>query len=176
LNTLEPDAKGTVISEITTPSPGRVKAVAAKDGITAVKIRSSRMLNAYGFLKKIFEVFENYQTSIDMITTSEVAVSLTIDDQSRLKEIIQNLKEFGKVEVDENQTIICIAGNFDYQETGIAAKVINALQEIPLRMISSGGSRSNISILINTKYKKAALNALNEGLFEEMLKQKRAMT
>ena len=175
LNTMEPKAKGTVISEIMTSTPQRVKAIAAKDGITAIKIKSSRMLNAYGFLKKIFEVFENHQTSIDMITTSEVAVSLTIDDDSKLKPILKALKAFATIEVDSAQTIICVAGEFKHTDSGIAAKVINTLQEIPLRMISSGGSRSNISILVDSKYKVAAMNALNEGLFADILKQKRAM-
>ena len=175
LNTMEPQAKGTVISEVVTPTPNKVKAVAAKDGITAIRVQSSRMLNAYGFLKRVFEVFENYKTSIDMITTSEVAVSLTIDDNTYLEVILKDLKEFGTVEVDTEQTIICVAGEFKQTEAGIAAKVINTLQEIPLRMISSGGSRSNISILLNTDYKIAAMNALNEGLFAETLKQRRAM-
>jgi len=155
LNTMEPTAKGTVISEIVTPTPQRVKAIAAKDGITAIKIKSSRMLNAYGFLKKIFEVFEDYQTSIDMITTSEVAVSLTIDDDANLKAITKALKAFSTVEVDKNQTIICVAGEFKHTESGVAAKVINTLAKIPLRMISSGGSRSN--------------------LFADILKKKRAV-
>jgi len=150
LNTMEPQAKGTVISEIVTSTPQRVKAIAAKDGITAIKIKSSRMLNAYGFLKKIFEVFEN-------------------------KPILKALKSFATVEVDSGQTIICVAGEFKHTESGIAAKVINTLKEIPLRMISSGGSRSNISILVDSKYKVAAMNALNEGLFADILKQKRTM-
>ncbi|MEM1123201.1 MAG: aspartate kinase [Bacteroidota bacterium] len=175
LNTMEPEAKGTVISEIVTPTPSRVKAIAAKDGITAIKIQSSRMLNAYGFLKRVFEVFENYKTAIDMITTSEVAVSLTIDDDKHLDAIVKDLKTFGTVEIDTNQTIICVAGEFKHTEAGIAAKVINTLINIPIRMISSGGSRSNISILVNSKYKKEAMNALNEGLFADILKRKRAM-
>ncbi|MFK7980470.1 MAG: aspartate kinase [Saprospiraceae bacterium] len=173
LNTMEPTAKGTVISEIVTSTPQRVKAIAAKDGITAIKIKSSRMLNAYGFLKKVFEIFEDYQTSIDMITTSEVAVSLTIDDDSNLKAITKALKAFSIIEIDKNQTIICVAGEFKHTESGVAAKVINTLKKIPLRMISSGGSRSNISILLDSKYKVKAMNALNEGLFGEILKQKR---
>jgi aspartate kinase len=174
LNTMKPEAKGTVISENVTPTENKVKAIAAKDGITAIKVKSSRMLNAYGFLKKIFEVFEKYQTSIDMITTSEVAVSLTIDDDTNLDKILNELRTFGIVEVDKEQTIICIAGEFKHSEAGNAARVINTLKEIPLRMISSGGSRSNISILTDTKYKVEAMNALNEGLFAKMLKKKRA--
>lgn len=175
LNTMEPKAKGTVISKNITPTPQKVKAIAAKDGITAIKIRSSRMLNAYGFLKKVFEVFENHQTSIDMITTSEVAVSLTIDDDKNIKTIVAELKEFGIVEVDTHQTIICVAGEFEHSDAGIAAKVINTIKDIPLRMISSGGSKSNISILLDTKFKVEAMNALNEGLFADILKRKRAM-
>ncbi len=174
LNTMEPKAKGTVISEVVTRTPQRVKAIAAKDDITAIKIRSSRMLNAYGFLKKIFEVFEEFQTSIDMVVTSEVAVSLTIDDNTKLKAIVKALKKFAEVEVDKGQTIICVAGEFKHTEAGIAAKVINTLTKIPIRMISSGGSRSNISILVDSKYKVKAMNALNEGLFGDILKKKRA--
>ena len=175
LNTMEPQAKGTVISNQSPPTANRVKAIAAKDGITAIKIRSTRMLNAYGFLKSVFEIFEKYHTPIDMITTSEVAVSLTIDDATYLKEIERELKVFGMVEVDTDHTIICVAGDFAPDEPGIAARVINTLKNIPIRMISSGGSRSNISFLIDTKYKEAVLNALNEGLFADALKKLRAM-
>lgn len=174
LNTMEPTAKGTVISEVVTKTPQRVKAIAAKDGITAIKIRSSRMLNAYGFLKKIFEVFEDFQTPIDMVVTSEVAVSLTIDNDKKLKSIVRALEKFAQVEVDKSQTIICVAGEFKHTEAGVAAKVINNLAAIPIRMISSGGSRSNISILIDSRYKSTAMNALNEGLFADILDRKRA--
>lgn len=175
LNTMEPKAKGTVISKDVTSTPNKVKAIAAKDGITAIKIRSSRMLNAYGFLKKVFEVFENYQTSIDMITTSEVAVSLTIDDDKNLDAIVKDLASFSIIEIDKHQTIICVAGEFDHTETGIAIKVLTPLKNIPIRMISSGGSTSNISILLDTKFKVEAMNALNEDLFADILKKKRAI-
>jgi aspartate kinase len=164
LNTMQPEAKGTLIS-INAKERG-VKAIAAKDIITAVKIKSSRMLLAYGFLRNVFEIFERYRTPIDMITTSEVAVSLTVDDNTYLKEIISELEELGIVEVDKDQTIICIVGNMISEETGIARKVFNSLGNIPIRMISFGGSRNNISILVDTKFKKEALTALNDGVFE----------
>lgn len=175
LNTMEPQAKGTIISDNYSPAPNGIKAIAAKDNITAIKILSSRMLNAYGFLKRIFEVFEQYQTSIDMITTSEVAVSLTIDDDRNVESILRDLNQFGIVEVDKNHTIICVAGDFGHEKAGVAAKVIKTLENIPIRMISSGGSRSNLSFLVDTKYKVEAMNALNEGLFKEALKKKRAL-
>ncbi len=161
-NTMNPPDPGTLItSESKTTG---IKAVAAKDGITAIKIRSGRMLNAYGFIKNIFEIFEFFKTSIDMITTSEVAVSLTIDDPKHLDEIIAELKEYGKVEIDRNQTIVCIVGNMIAEERGFAAKVFTALQDIPLRMISYGGSRHNISVLVSTTDKKATLQALSNKL------------
>ena len=141
-----------------------IKAVAAKDGITAIKIRSGRMLNAYGFIKNIFEIFEFFKTSIDMITTSEVAVSLTIDDPKHLDEIVAELKEYGKVKVDRDQTIVCIVGKMIAEEKGFAAKVFSALEEIPIRMISYGGSRNNISVLVSTTDKKATLQALSNKL------------
>jgi len=141
-----------------------IKAVAAKDGITAIKIRSGRMLNAYGFIKNIFEIFEFFKTSIDMITTSEVAVSVTIDDDKHLDEIVAELKEYGKVEVDRNQTIVCIVGNMIAEEKGFAAKVFTSLDNIPIRMISYGGSRHNISVLVNTNDKKTTLQALSAKL------------
>ena len=163
LNTMQPEAQGTLISERSAGTA--IKAVAAKDGITAIKIQSSRMLLAHGFLRSIFEVFEVYKTPIDMITTSEVAVSLTIDDTRYLKEIISDLKLYGTVEVDQDQTIVCVVGDFLAESTGYALKVISALQQIPLRMISYGGSKNNISFLINTDHKTAALTALNENVF-----------
>ena len=174
LNTMQPTAKGTVISKNTAPSVGIAKAIAAKDGITAIKIISTRMLNAYGFLKRVFEVFENYRTPIDMITTSEVAVSLTIDDDTNLESILKELTAFGVVEIDKNQTIICIVGRFDHKEAGTAVKVLEPIKHLPLRMISSGGSKSNISVLLDAKYKKEALVALHEGLFKEALAALRA--
>ncbi|SMO47903.1 aspartate kinase [Solitalea koreensis] len=163
LNTMEPEAHGTLISA--ERSEGEIKAVAAKDGITAIKIQSSRMLMAYGFLRKVFEIFERYKTPIDMITTSEVAVSLTIDKTDFLKEIIEELTDFGSVEIDKELTIICIVGDFVSSKAGYAAKVINSLKEIPLRMIAYGGSNNNISILVDSNFKHSALLDLHEGLF-----------
>ena len=161
-NTMNPPDPGTLITSHSKTKG--IKAVAAKDGITAIKIRSGRMLNAYGFIKNIFEIFEFFKTSIDMITTSEVALSLTIDDPKHLDEIVAELKEYGKVEIDRNQTIVCIVGNMIAEEKGFAAKVFTALEEIPIRMISYGGSRNNISLLINTNDKKATLQALSNKL------------
>jgi aspartate kinase len=162
-NTMEPSAYGTMISR--EEKSKEIKAIAAKDGITAIKIKSTRMLLAYGFLRNIFEVFERYKTPIDMITTSEVAVSLTIDNDTHLPEIIDELKAFGDVMVDRNQSIITMVGNDVVSEKGIIKKIFNALEEIPIRMISYGGSRYNISVLTETVYKKQALQALNKGLF-----------
>lgn len=163
LNTMEPDAKGTTIEEKTT-STG-VKAVAAKDGIIAVNIRSSRMLLAYGFLRKVFEVFEKYRTPIDMITTSEVAVSLTIDNDSALNDIIRELETFSTVDVDKDQTIICIVGNEIGEQPGTLKKVFDCVSNINVRMVSFGGSIHNISILVDAANKKQALQQLNSGLF-----------
>ena len=161
-NTMNPPDPGTLItSESKTKG---IKAVAAKDGITAIKIRSGRMLNAYGFIKNIFEIFEFFKTSIDMITTSEVAVSLTIDNPRHLNEIVAELKEYGDVQIDHNQTIVCIVGNMIAEEKGFAAKVFTALEDIPIRMISYGGSRNNISLLVNTNDKKTTLQALSNKL------------
>ncbi len=174
LNTMQPKAKGTIISRNSVSSKRIAKAIAAKDGITAIKIISTRMLNAYGFLKRVFEVFENYKTPIDMITTSEVAVSLTIDDDRNLDAILNELKDFGTVEIDANQTIVCIVGNFTHRDNGAAAMVLNPIKHIPLRMISGGGSDSNISILMDTKYKEDVLISLHEGLFGEEIKARLA--
>jgi aspartate kinase len=161
-NTMNPADPGTLISG---ESQGAgIKAVAAKDGITAIKIRSGRMLNAYGFMKNIFEIFEYFKTSVDMVTTSEVAVSVTIDNPKHLVEIVNELKEYGDVEVDKNQTIVCIVGNMIAEEKGFASKVFMALDDIPIRMISYGGSRHNISVLVNTADKKTTLVALSEKL------------
>ena len=166
LNTMQPEAKGTTISA---QSSGKsIKAVAAKDGIVAINVKSSRMLLAYGFLRRVFEVFEEYKTPIDMITTSEVAVSLTIDNTKYLPEIIAELKEFGSVQIDENQTIICLVGDSIEEVEGTTVRIFDALREIPLRMISYGGSKNNISLLISTENKKQALIALNEGVFERV--------
>jgi aspartate kinase len=162
-NTMEPEAYGTMISR--EEKSKEIKAIAAKDGITAIKVKSTRMLLAYGFLRNIFEVFEEYKTPIDMVTTSEVAVSLTIDNDTHLNEIIEALKAFGDVTVDRNQSIITMVGNDVVSEKGIIKKIFNALEDIPIRMISYGGSRYNISVLTETVYKKQALQALNKGLF-----------
>lgn len=162
-NTLQPTDEGTLISA--SSDGNQIKAIAAKDGITAIKIKSGRMLLAYGFLRKVFEVFERYKTSIDMITTSEVAVSLTIDDTTHIKEIEQELKQYGLVEVEHNKSIICIVGDFLGESKGYAHKVFDALKEIPLRMISYGGSKNNISVLIESEFKKEALTALNRSIF-----------
>ena len=163
LNTMQPAAKGTLITELA-GSVG-VKAVAAKDGITAIKIKSSRMLLAYGFLRKIFEVFEKHRTSIDMITTSEVGVSLTIDNDTNLAAIIQELEPFGTVEIDANQTIVSIVGNEITETKDVMQQLFTALKDIPIRMVSYGGSSHNISILIPKNFKEQTLQLLNVGLF-----------
>ena len=162
-NTLEPDAEGTLISN-TSKSDG-IKAVAAKSGITAIKIRSSEMLQAPGFLRRVFEVFELYHTSIDVITTSEVAVSVTIDDTTYLEPIVKTLKEFGNVEVDRKLAIVCVVGDFLMESSGLASRVINSLSNIPLRMISYGGSAHNMTLLVAEDLKVKALQDLHEGLF-----------
>jgi aspartate kinase len=163
LNTMQPSAKGTLITE-EAGSTG-VKAVAAKDNITAIKIKSSRMLLAYGFLRKVFEVFEKYRTSIDMITTSEVAVSVTIDSDLYLNEITKELEAFGTVEIDTGQTIISIVGNEITETKEIIFHLFESIKDVPVRMISYGGSRHNISLLIPGSYKLQTLQLLNKGLF-----------
>ena len=163
LNTLQPEAKGTLITELA-GSVG-VKAVAAKDGITAIKIKSSRMLLAYGFLRKIFEVFEKYRTSIDMVTTSEVAVSLTIDNDTCLPEIIKELEPFGTVEIDTNQSIVSIVGNEITETKDVLQKLFEAVSSVPVRMVSYGGSRHNVSLLIPRSFKEQTLQLLNKGMF-----------
>lgn len=163
LNTMEPEAKGTTIAE-KAGSVG-VKAVAAKDNITAIRIKSSRMLLAYGFLRKIFEVFEKYRTPIDMITTSEVAVSLTIDNTGHLKEILKELEPFGSIEVDKEQAIISVVGNEIAQTDSIIKKLFGSIVNIPVRMVSYGGSPHNISLLVSAKYKTKILQQLNKGMF-----------
>jgi aspartate kinase len=163
-NTMEPSAYGTLISEKSTDV--EIKAISAKDNITAIYIHSTRMLNAYGFLKRVFEVFEKYKTPVDMITTSEVSVSVTIDQTTHLDAIMSELREFAELEdPDMNQVIICIVGNFWADKEGIAIKVLEAIKSIPIRMISYGASEHNISLLVDASHKNEALNALNEGLF-----------
>jgi len=163
LNTMDPSAPGTIISNET--EHGKIKAVAAKDNITAIKITSSRMLLAYGFLRKVFEIFESYRTSIDMITTSEVGVSVSIDNASNLDAIVNELKKFGHVQVDKDMCIICVVGDLDAQNVGFESKATEALKEIPVRMISYGGSNHNISFLISAEDKKKALQSLSDHLF-----------
>ena len=165
LNTMEPEASGTLIS--TRMNKGKIEAVAAKDGITAIKIQSGRMLLAYGFLRKVFEIFESYKTPIDMITTSEVGVSVTIDNTKKLDEIVNDLKKLGTVTVDHDMVIICVVGDLPFENVGFQSKVVGALKDIPLRMISYGGSNYNISFLIKAEDKKHALNALSQALFSE---------
>ncbi|AHM61793.1 aspartate kinase [Flammeovirgaceae bacterium 311] len=165
LNTMKPQDEGTLISA--TAEEAGIRAIAAKDGITAIKIRSGRMLMAYGFLRRVFEVFEQQRTPIDMITTSEVAVSLTIDDASNLPAIKEALSPYGTVEVDENQTIICMAGYNLIAQRGKAAQALEAVQHLPVRMISYGGSRHNLSLLIPSQYKTDALQSLHKRLFIE---------
>lgn len=162
-NTMDPQAHGTLIS--TEREAEAVKAIAAKDSITAIKIKSSRMVMAYGFLKKVFEVFEKYRTPIDMITTSEIAVSLTIDNPEHLKKIVAEISQYGTVEIDTEQTIICIVGDTIAERKGVGSAIFQALDELPIRMISYGGSRNNISLLISQEHKKEALVKLHKALF-----------
>ena len=163
LNTMDPSAKGTLITE----KAGSVgaKAIAAKDGITAIRIKSSRMLLAYGFLRKVFEVFEKYRTSIDMITTSEVAVSVTIDNDVNLPLIIKELEPFGTIETDSNQTIVSVVGNEIEETKDVMKKLFDAIEPIPVRMVSYGGSKHNVTLLIDRQHKEQTLQLLNEGLF-----------
>ena len=166
LNTMAPSAPGTLISkEGAEKGKGIVRSIAAKDGITAIRIHSSRMLLAYGFLRRVFEVFERYKTPIDMITTSEVAVSLTIDDTKYLQEIEQELRGFGTVEIDRDQTIVCVVGDFGRDMHGYASRVLDAVKHIAVRMISYGGSNYNISLLLQTDDKVEALRSLHNRLF-----------
>lgn len=165
LNTMDPTAPGTLISNET--EKGKIKAVAAKGGITAIKIKSSRMLLAHGFLRKVFEIFESYQTSIDMICTSEVGVSVSIDNFRHLNAILDDLKKYGTVTVDSDMCIICVVGDLDWENLGFEAKVVQAMKNVPVRMISYGGSNYNISLLIKEDDKKTALQSLSNVLFNE---------
>ena len=164
-NTLDPHAEGTIIGNVLIK--GKIKAVAAKDNITAIKIKSSRMLFATGFLRKIFEIFETYQTPIDMITTSEVGVSMSIDSSAHLNEIVDELKKYGTVTVDTDMCIVCVVGDLDWSNLGFETLVLDAMKEIPIRMISYGGSNYNISFLIKEADKKRALQKLSETLFNK---------
>lgn len=164
LNTMQPDKKGTTITGKTIRSG--VKAIAAKDGITMVRIKCDRMLLAYGFLRKVFGIFEKHETSIDMVTTSEVAISLTIDDNRRLKQIIKELQPFSVVETDHSKTIIAVVGHEIATDKDLLTRLFNCLPNLPVQMVSFGGSPHNISLLIPTKIKKETLQQLNSGLFD----------
>lgn len=164
LNTMEPSAAGTLITHES--EKGKIKSIAAKDDITAIKIQSSRMLLAYGFLRGVFEVFERYKTPIDMITTSEVAVSLTIDNDKHLDAIVSELSQFAQVDKEQGHTIICVVGDFRAEKHGFASRVFEALKHLPIRMISYGGSDYNVSLLIQSQYKVEALRSLHSRLFE----------
>ena len=163
-NTMEPDAPGTIIDNVSVR--GKIKAVAAKDNITAIKIKSSRMLLATGFLRKVFEIFESYQTAIDMVATSEVGVSMSIDNDAHLNEIVDELKKYGTVTVDTDMCIICVVGDLDWSNVGFETRATDAMREIPVRMISYGGSNYNISFLIRGADKKRALQNLSNELFK----------
>ena len=163
-NTMEPDAPGTIIDNVI--MHGKIKAVAAKDNITAIKIKSSRMLLATGFLRKVFEIFESYQTPIDMIATSEVGVSMSIDNSTHLTEIVDELKKYGTVTVDIDMCIVCVVGDLDWNNLGFETLATDAMKNIPVRMISYGGSNYNISFLIKTADKKQALQSLSRVLFK----------
>ena len=165
LNTMEPEAEGTLIDN--NLQKKSIKAVAAKDNITAIKIKSDRMLLAYGFLKKVFEVFEKYETPIDMITTSEVGVSVTVDNEKNLDSIVEELHKYGNVSIDRDMVIVCVVGDLEWQNKGFEADALDALHDIPVRMISYGGSNYNISFLIKKDDKIKALKALSENLFNK---------
>ena len=164
-NTMDPKADGTIIDNVIVR--GKIKAVAAKDNITAIKIKSSRMLLATGFLRKVFEIFESYQTPIDMIATSEVGVSMSIDNDTHLNDIVNELKKYGTVTVDSDMCIICVVGDLDWSNVGFETIATDAMKNIPVRMISYGGSNYNISFLIKEKDKKQALQNLSNVLFEK---------
>ncbi|MBQ5455064.1 MAG: aspartate kinase, partial [Prevotella sp.] len=164
-NTMDPKAEGTIVDNVIVR--GKIKAVAAKDNITAIKIKSSRMLLATGFLRKVFEIFESYQTPIDMIATSEVGVSMSIDNDAHLNEIVDELKKYGTVTVDSDMTIICVVGDLDWSNLGFETLATEAMKNIPVRMISYGGSNYNISFLIKGTDKKRALQNLSDMLFNK---------
>ena len=164
LNTMDPSAQGTLIDNNLT-QPGEIKAIAAKDGITAVKIKSGRMLLAYGFLRKVFEVFETYKTSIDMICTSEVGVSVSIDDDRKLEQIVDELQKYGTVTVDRDMCIICVVGDLNWEHVGFEARAMEAMKDIPVRMVSYGGSNYNISFLVREEDKERALRSLSNTIF-----------
>lgn len=163
LNTMQPEAPGTLISNAM--EKGHIKAVAAKDNIISIKIKSGRMLLATGFLRKVFETFENYQTPIDMVTTSEVGVSVTIDNRKHLDEIVDDLKKYGTVTVDEDMVIVCVVGDLEWDNIGFEARIVQAMKDVPVRMISYGGSNFNVSLLVKAADKRRALQALSDHLF-----------
>ena len=164
LNTMDPSAEGTLIDNNLT-RPGEIKAIAAKEGITAVKIKSGRMLLAYGFLRKVFEVFETYRTSIDMICTSEVGVSVSIDDDRKLDHIVDELQKYGTVTIDRGMCIICVVGDLNWENVGFEARAMQAMKDIPVRMVSYGGSNNNISFLVREEDKERALRSLSDTIF-----------
>lgn len=165
LNTMDPAAPGTIINNETVT--GKIKAIAAKDNIVAIKIKSSRMLLATGLLRKVFEIFESYQTAIDMITTSEVGVSMSIDNDAHLNDIVAELKKYGTVTVDRDMCIICVVGDLDWSNVGFETLATDAMKNIPVRMISYGGSNYNISFLVKESDKKRALQSLSDTLFNK---------
>lgn len=165
LNTMDPAAPGTIINNETVT--GKIKAIAAKDNIVAIKIKSSRMLLATGFLRKVFEIFESYQTAIDMITTSEVGVSMSIDNDAHLNDIVAELNKYGTVTVDRDMCIICVVGDLDWSNVGFETLATDAMKNIPVRMISYGGSNYNISFLVKESDKKRALQSLSDTLFNK---------
>lgn len=165
LNTMDPKAEGTIIDNNLT-RPGEIKAIAAKDNITAIKIKSGRMLLAYGFLRKVFEIFESYRTSIDMVCTSEVGVSVSIDDDKRLDDIVAELQKIGTITVDRNMCIICVVGDLNWENVGFEARAMEAMKDIPVRMVSYGGSNYNISFLVREEDKVRALRALSASIFD----------
>ena len=165
LNTMCPEAKGTLIHN--TNGNGEIKAIAAKDNITAIKIKSGRMLLAYGFLRKVFEIFETYKTPIDMIATSEVGVSVTIDSEKNLDPLLDDLKKFGTVTIDRDMVIICVVGDLEWHNTGIEALALEAIKDVPVRMISYGGSNYNVSFLVKKEDKVRTLNLLSKHIFNK---------
>lgn len=165
LNTMDPTAEGTRIDNNLT-RPGEIKAIAAKENITAIKIKSGRMLLAYGFLRKVFEIFESYKTSIDMICTSEVGVSVSIDDDRKLDDIVAELQKYGTITVDRNMCIICVVGDLNWENTGFEARAMEAMKDIPVRMVSYGGSNYNISFLVREEDKARALRSLSASIFD----------
>jgi aspartate kinase len=164
LNTMDPQAEGTRIDNNLT-RPGEIKAIAAKENITAIKIKSGRMLLAYGFLRKVFEIFEKYRTSIDMVCTSEVGVSVSIDDDRRLDDIVAELQKIGTITVDRNMCTVCVVGDLNWENVGFEARAMDAMKDIPVRMVSYGGSNYNISFLVREEDKVRALRSLSESIF-----------